>query len=125
MQSEAPDFRESVALLGELNDGYIRSIRSSDVDWFDEHLAEDFINTNPDGARLDRAGFLAQVARPPAVEKLEAYDVCIRLFGDTAVIHARTSYLTPDGAAGTGWYTDIWLRRDGRWLCVAAHVDRG
>jgi len=24
-----------------------------------------------------------------------------------------------------GRYTDIWARRNGRWLCVAAHVTRG
>ena len=44
--------------------------------------------------------------------------------GDFAIIHARTSYTHADGRPGSGRYTDIWARRDGRWLCVAAQVAR-
>ena len=44
--------------------------------------------------------------------------------GDFAIIHARTTYTLPDGSAGAGRYTDVWARRDGRWLAVSAHVTR-
>ena len=44
--------------------------------------------------------------------------------GDFAIIHARTSYMLPDGKPGSGRYTDVWARRDGRWLAVSAHVTR-
>ena len=44
--------------------------------------------------------------------------------GDFAIIHARTSYTLPDGRQGGGRYTDIWGRRNGKWLCVAAQVAR-
>ena len=45
--------------------------------------------------------------------------------GEFAIIHARTTYVHAEGRAGAGRYTDIWARRRGRWLCVAAHVTRG
>jgi ketosteroid isomerase-like protein len=51
-------------------------------------------------------------------------DVNIRVMGDFAIIHARTSYTLPDGRQGGGRYTDIWARRGGKWLCVAAQVAR-
>ena len=35
-------------ILQELNSGYIRSVEFSDVRWFDDNLADDFLNTNPD-----------------------------------------------------------------------------
>jgi len=111
--------------LQQLNDGYIRSVSQSDVRWFDAHLSEDFLNSNPDGSLVDRAGFLAQIARPCPVANLAIEDVRIRVLGDTGIIHARTVYTRPDGQPGTGRYTDVWWRRDGRWLCVAAHVARG
>jgi GNAT superfamily N-acetyltransferase len=111
--------------LQELNRNYIRSVRVSDVRWFEEHLAGDFLNTNPDGSLVDRAGFLAQIARQGAVANLEADDVDVRMIGEVAIIHARTTYKRPDGQPGAGRYTDIWTRRQGRWLCVAAHVTRG
>jgi ketosteroid isomerase-like protein len=121
-----PDpFETPAAALRRLNRNYIRSVEASDVAYFEEALAEDFVATNPDCSLVDRAAFLAQIARPAGISNLEAHDVRIRLLGDTAIIHARTTYIRPDGGPGSGRYTDIWARREGRWLCVAAHVTRG
>jgi ketosteroid isomerase-like protein len=111
--------------LEDLNGGYIRSVRESDVAWFDRNLAEDFVNSNPDGTLVDRAGFLAQIARPIAVRDFRCDDVRIRVLGDVAIIHARTRYTKPDGSEGAGRYTDVWALRGGRWLCVCADVTRG
>jgi ketosteroid isomerase-like protein len=112
--------------LQELNRGYIRSVQNSDVRWFDEHLSEDFVNSNPDCTFVDRAGFLAQIARPCLVANLAAEDVLIRMVSEeVAIIRARTTYVKPDGQPGAGRYTDVWARRGGRWLCVAANVSRG
>ena len=115
---------DDVALLEQLNRNYIRSVQESDVRWFDENLTQDFLNSNPDGSLVERAGFLAQIARPVTIAELKAADVRIRVLGDTAIIHARTTYRKLDGQAGAGRYTDIWQRRGTRWLCVAAHVTR-
>jgi len=111
--------------LHALNENYVRSVAESDVRWFDENLSADFLNTNPDCTIIDRAGFLARISNPVGVTGLHPEDVNIRLFGDFAIIHARTVYTKPDGSGGAGRYTDIWARQDGRWLCVAAHVARG
>ncbi len=115
-----------LAILGDLNEAYVRSVASSDVGWFERHLTPDFLNTNPDGTLVDRGGFLRQIAKPIAISGLRCEDVRVRILGDTAIIHARTLYTKPDGQPGAGRYTDIWMRAaDGRWLCVAAHVTRG
>jgi ketosteroid isomerase-like protein len=110
--------------LRDLNSDYIRSVQTSDVRRFDEILADDFLCSNPDGTLIDRAAFLRQTARPVTIAHLEARDVNIRLMGDFAIIHARTTYTAPDGQPGAGRYTDIWARRDGRWLAISAHVTR-
>ena len=111
--------------LRRLNQNFVRAVEMSDVSYFEEALAEDFLNSNPDGSLVDRAGFLAQIARPAMISNLEAHDVRIRILGDIAIIHARTTYRKPDGRAGAGRYTDVWARRRGQWLCVSAHVTRG
>ncbi|MBR0828200.1 nuclear transport factor 2 family protein [Bradyrhizobium manausense] len=111
--------------LKHLNAGYIRSVAMKDVDWFREHLSDDFLNSNPDGSVVDRAGFLEQIAKPAAISNLGYEDERIRIMGDMAIIHARTTYLRADGSAGFGRYTDSWARRAGVWVCVAAHVTRG
>lgn len=108
-----------------LNENYVRSVAQSDVRWFDDNLSDDFLNTNPDASLVDKAGFLTRIAQPAGVTGLRPDDVNIRLLGDVAIIHARTIYTKPDGQAGAGRYTDIWARRAGRWVCVAAQVARG
>jgi ketosteroid isomerase-like protein len=113
-----------LAILEQLNRDYITSVQTSDVRRFDEILAEDFVCSNPDGSLVDRKGFLAQTAKPVTISNLEAKDVIIRIIGDVAIIHARTSYTLPDGRAGAGRYTDGWARRDRSWLAVFAHVTR-
>ena len=110
--------------LAELNRDYIKSVQTSDVRRFDEILADDFLCSNPDGSLVDRRRFLEQTARPVSIRNLEAVDVNIRLMGDFAIIHARTTYTGPDGRPGAGRYTDVWARRGGRWLAVSAHVTR-
>jgi ketosteroid isomerase-like protein len=111
-------------MLLQLNADYIRSVQTSDVDRFDQILADDFVCTNPDGSFVDRANFLIQTARPVAISGLAAHDVCVRIIGDCAIIHARTTYRMADGRSGAGRYTDVWARRNGQWLAVAAHVTR-
>ena len=110
--------------LLELNRDYITSVQNSDVRRFDEILADDFLCSNPDGSLVDRKAFLEQTARPVTISNLEARDVNVRMMGDVALIHARTTYTLPDGRDGKGRYTDVWARRGGRWLAVSAHVTR-
>lgn len=111
-------------ILEELNRGYVRAAERSDVRWYAEHLAEDYLSSNPDGSLVDRAAFLARIAHPYPGSNLQAVDVRIRLLGDIALIHAGFRDTKPDGRIGEGRYTDIWARRGGRWLCISAHFTR-
>jgi ketosteroid isomerase-like protein len=122
MSAPSPDDLD--ALLA-LNRDYIHSVQHSDARRFDEILGDDFLCSNPDGSLVDRDGFLEQTARPIGIANLEAHDVRVRLLGDVAIVHGRTTYTRPDGETGSGRYTDVWARRDGRWLAVSAHVTRG
>jgi len=110
--------------LKSLNQDYISSVQRSDVKRFDEILADDFLCSQPDGTLIDRAAFLKVTARPVTISNLQAHDVNVRLMGDFAIIHARTTYRTAEGQDRSGRYTDVWARRNGRWLAVSAHVTR-
>jgi ketosteroid isomerase-like protein len=110
--------------LTALNRDYVASVQNSDVKRFDEILAQEFYCTNPDKSFVDRAAFLKQTAVPVTIRNLRAEDVKIRVLGDFAIIHARTSYTTADGQQAFGRYTDCWAKQNGRWLAVSAHVAR-
>ena len=116
--------KDDLAELAKLNDDYISSVQHSNVKRFEEILADDFLCSMPDGSLLDRRQFLDYTAKPVTIRTLQAHDVNVRLMGDVAIIHASTSYTTADGKSSGGRYTDVWARRNGRWLAVSAHVTR-
>lgn len=110
--------------LRALNTDYINSVQHGDISRFDQILAEDFLCSNPDGSLVNRRQFLEQTARPVTISNLSAEDVQIRILGEFAIIHARTSYSLASGEHRNGRYTDVWAKRNGRWLAVSAHVTR-
>jgi len=116
--------RSDLETLQALNRDYINSVQAGDVRRFDQILADDFLCSNPDGTLIDREAFLKQTAQPVKISNLQTHDVNIRLMGDFAIIHARTTYARPDGQPGAGRYTDVWARRKGSWQAVSAHVTR-
>lgn len=123
MPQESPAAEDREQLLS-LNTAYIDCVRSRDVERFDTILAQDFLCSQPDGSIVDKRTFLDQVARSSPPAELSAEDVRVRILGDIAIIHAATSYVPSGGERRRGRYTDVWARRNGRWLAVSAHVTR-
>ena len=63
---------------------------------------------------------MLEVSMVPCLPKTIVQDeVKIRLFGDSAVVTSRIK--PPDGARGTG-LTNVYIRRQGRWCCVASQM---
>ena len=115
--------------LTALNLDFVASAQNSDVRRFDEILAPEFYCSNPDKSLVDRAAFLSRPrnrsrSRTCRPKYLQAHDVKIRIMGNFAIIHAATSYTTPDGQHANGRYTDCWAKQNGKWLAVSAHVTR-
>lgn len=113
------------SVLRALNANYVNAFRESDVAWYDAHLAPDYNVVYGDGSFHDRAGALADFAKPVFAEQLEAFpvdNVRIRRFGDIALVSAENAYVRKDGRKGENRYTDIWLKQDGRWRCIQAHI---
>jgi ketosteroid isomerase-like protein len=113
-----------IEALRDLNGEYIHSVVHSDVQRFREILSDDFLCTNPDGTLVDKAQFLRQTAIPTSFTDFDVDDLRIRVLGDVALIHGRTRFALKDGRRGRGQYTDVWEKRQGRWLAVSAHVTR-
>lgn len=112
------------AQLLALNAEYIRCVGESDAAAFDRFLAGDFVCTYADGTVVERAEFLRRAALPAGIRGIEAHGVDVRIFGAFAAVLGRTSFRKADGTLGRGCYTDVYAKREGRWLAVAAHVNR-
>jgi len=116
--------QSAIDVLRDLNGQYIHSVVHSDVARFTEILSDDFLCTNPDGSLVDKPQFLKQTAIPVAFTSFDVDDLRIRVLGDVAIIHGRTRFALKDGRRGRGQYTDVWQKRQDRWLAVSAHVTR-
>jgi ketosteroid isomerase-like protein len=123
MRNEAPAAAD-LDILTRLNADYITSVQAGDVKRFNEILSDDFLCSMADGTLIDRKRFLEITAQPVTIRDLKAHDVNVRLMGDIAIVHAATTFTTADGRPSSGRYTDVWARRDGRWVAVSAHVTR-
>jgi ketosteroid isomerase-like protein len=112
---------EAVARLHRLNADYIRAFVESDVAWYDENLSDDFTCSLADGRRIGKEEFLEQVAAGPGVTDVSYDEIDVRPLGEVALVHGVTHYVR-DGARASTRYTDVWRRREGRWLAVAAQL---
>ena len=116
---------DDAAVLLALNESYVAAFRNADVAWYGAHLTPDYVMVAGDGSLLDRAATLTRFAQPTFATAMRSFPVGkvkVRRFHDVALIHAENDYELKDGRRGVSRYTDIWLKREGRWRCIAAHI---
>ena len=114
----------SSTTLQQLNEQYIAALLNADVRWYSEHLAEDFVCINSDGAIRDKRQFLEDVAAGPEVKDYKLQDVSIRFYGDTALVQAKGVFNRKDGSPGQSRYTDVYVKTDHGWRVVSAQITR-
>jgi hypothetical protein len=111
---------EDLAILEQLNLDYIHSDETSDAKRFSEFLAEDFIVQTP-GVTRNREEYLEYIAKPRPIKDIALREVKVRILSDVALIHGRVTYtMIADGAKQDALYTDVYQKRAGTWVCVAA-----
>ena len=77
------------------------------------------------GETMTRAQALEMCRKPPvSIETFTIDDVSVRVFGDAAVVTGRTTVTTagPSPVTVKLRFTDVLIRRSGRWLAVASQA---
>ena len=122
-----PD-RSTRETLIELERSWNDAVYTGDVDVIEGLLADEFRGTYDDGSRGDKARELELVANfNQAVISAVQDDFRVAIYGDTAVVWFTLHLVglrQGQEAELTLRYTDVWIRRDGRWQCVSAHSTR-
>jgi hypothetical protein len=111
-----------------------RDIGQANIDrnkaFFERVEAEEFIFTDSAGGITTRAEDVASLDQPPGAFKLVSYVVDamkVKIYGKTAVVWGRattTSRSADKEAVSKTRFTDVFVRRDGRWQLVAGHSSR-
>ncbi len=101
-----------------------RAFLQNDVVFIDRVLAREFVAVYPDGSKGDRAKELANAAAfNLKIDSSTLDDFTIQVHGDTAVVWFRRSLVGPSKGERlevTYRYLDVFVRRDGRWQCIAS-----
>ena len=99
-----------------------------DIAFLDQILADDWVFTDPDGNVLTKAQDIAAIKSGEYVfTSAVADEMKVRVYGNAAVVSGRfTAKETLKGkdVSGQVRFTDTFIKRAGRWQCVATHASR-
>ena len=117
---------ELMRLERDIGDANIRR----DKAFFERIEADEFVFTDSGGGITTKAEDVASLDKPAGEFKLVFYmvdDMKVHVYGKTAVVTGRTT-TTHRGkdreAANRSRFTDVFVKRDGRWQLVAGHSSR-
>lgn len=114
--------------LIKLEKGWNDALVKHDWAFIDQILGDDYLTTDSDGIVATKAQEMVILkTEEEAVTSVVADDFNVRVYGDTAVVAYRWTYNGQQrgkASAGRERYTDTWVRRGGKWQCVAAHASR-
>jgi ketosteroid isomerase-like protein len=110
--------------LVRLNQEYVDAFMNADVDWYREHLAEDFVCIESDGSVLDKSEFLTNTAKGPDVADYRLQDVDVRIYGSTALVQATGLWTGKNGTKGMSRYIDVYAKSGEEWKTVSAQITR-
>lgn len=106
----------------------IDAVLAGDASAVERHYADSFIFTTPDGTMVNKSQVIANVKSGNLkYESTKIDDMKVQVYGDTAVVTLRsTDKGRHKGVDISGQYrwTDVFVRRDGRWQLVAAQGTR-
>ena len=110
--------------LKQMEDDWLKALKNKDAEAFRTLLAEDWMGTDEKGKLLTREAYIAQMlSNPDVIEANENFDMKMRIIGDTAIV---TGGLNETGKRNGKMYadlyrwTDIFMKRGGRWQPVAS-----
>ena len=99
--------------------------RKGDCSAWGAMLASEWSVIHITGAVITRAEALEMCKAPRApIEMLKIDELSVRAFGDAAVVTGRTAMRTGGSKPETVTlrFTDVFIRRAGRWQVVASHA---
>lgn len=124
--ADARQPRRTVEAVLRLEREIMRRIREKDAKALGRLLAEDFVYRTPGGGELGREDFLKGVASAPGrITSVEGEGLRVSVYGETAVLTGvqRARVRGDDGAEqeGANAFTDVFVKRRGRWLLALAY----
>ena len=113
--------------LAQIEDDWARALEAHDTAFFSRVLAADFHGTQDSGKTFTRAEVIQNAGdRTVQVRDLHDENREIRIYGDgnIGVVTGLSIWKEQSGgrtSQKSGRYTEVFVKRDGRWQAVAGH----
>jgi hypothetical protein len=120
--TETPAVSEAIATVCDLNDQYIKAVRTNDASWFEKHMADDALVITSSGKRMSKRDFIG--AMPTDYCSLTVRHVTARAYGTTVQVDADAPFELGDGSTGISRYIDTYAWIQGRWQVISAQYIR-
>lgn len=115
-------------ILSGLNRQFIKNFISMDTVAHNEIIHSDFLCINGDGTISNRREYMeswSEGYKKAGYTSFYIKDEHIRLFGDMALVRSKTVYtklVNEKVVSGNSIYIDTYVKENGRWWCVQAHI---
>jgi ketosteroid isomerase-like protein len=114
--------------LTQLERDWNAAVHRNDIEFVASILADEFVATYENGTTGDKARELALVAAfDQQIDASALEGFVIHTYRDTAVVHFTLHLIGPVKGERVELqlrYTDVWVYRDDRWLCVSSQSTR-
>jgi len=121
-QRNGPALSDQQVLI-DLEQRWNEAFYHKDLSFISSILADEFVATYDDGERGDKAKELSLAASfNQQVESAIPDEFSVKVYQDTAIVWFTLRLVgirQQQRAEMTLRYTDVWVNRDGRWLCVS------
>jgi ketosteroid isomerase-like protein len=115
-------------VVAQLEKDWVAAIVNKDVAALDGLLAADFNGTSPTGATFPKSEAIAELKNGTyTVESMVMDEVSVNVYGSSAVAFTSQQEKSKvNGKDNSGHYhfTNVWVKRDGKWQVVASHGSR-
>ena len=127
--SAAPgELQQTEQELQALEQTWADAVKHRDLATIDRIQAEEYVFTDPAGRLWNKARALETVKSGClTIDSFELSDVKVRLYDDIAVVTLRVVWNGQSNGvdiSGPQRMTDVFVKRDGRWQCVASQTTR-
>ena len=83
-------------------------------------FGDDFIAINSDGSTLNKTQMIETVMSGKVnLDEIKTEDFKLRLYGTTAIVNGRSTYIRKDKTVGTSAHSEVWAKRAGIWKAVS------
>ena len=116
------------AVITQLERDWVEAIIKKDTATIDRLLAPEFNGTSPTAHTFPKEAAIEDLKSGTfVVESMTLDDISVNPYGNTAVAFTsqeEKSHYGKQNTSGHYHWTDVWVKKDGQWQCVAAHGTR-